>query len=285
MEEARQRFERGLQLFEEKNYEAARVEFERAYSLAPSWKLLYNIGLCYGQRGDYVEAIKDLEQYLKEGGDEVPKPRVEEVNKELANLRPRVAQVTVKTNVPDADLQIDDAPQGKLTSEPIRLNPGRRKIGLSKEGFFPATKVVTLAGSDKEDVTLDMKEIPKYVERKNPYVLPTMISWGATVAALLGTGVSAYFAKQADDDLATKRNSLGGPNIRSELDDQSSKTKTLALVTDICLGASIVGAGFGTYFTIRMLKFKGSEAEPEKKEGVTVGFSPGLGGGSIRGTF
>src|SRR5262245_52890005 len=46
MAEARQRFERGLALFEEKNFEAARVELERAYEIAPTWKLLYNIGLC-----------------------------------------------------------------------------------------------------------------------------------------------------------------------------------------------------------------------------------------------
>ena len=41
MEEARERFERGLQLFDEKNFEAARVELERAYDIAPTWKLLY----------------------------------------------------------------------------------------------------------------------------------------------------------------------------------------------------------------------------------------------------
>jgi Tfp pilus assembly protein PilF len=53
-DEARQRYQRGLQLFNEGNYEAARVEFERAYQLSPSYKILYNIGLCYEQLGDYV---------------------------------------------------------------------------------------------------------------------------------------------------------------------------------------------------------------------------------------
>src|SRR5256885_16109878 len=60
MEGARQRYQRGLQLFNEPNFEAARVEFERAYQLAPSYKILYNIGLCYEQLGDYVQAQSTL---------------------------------------------------------------------------------------------------------------------------------------------------------------------------------------------------------------------------------
>jgi tetratricopeptide (TPR) repeat protein len=285
MEEARQRFQRGLQLYEERNYEAARVELERAYELAPSWKLLYNIGLCYGQRGDYVEAIKDLERYLKEGGDEIQKDRRDEVEKELAHLRPRIAHVTITTNVPDADLQIDDSPAGKVTKEPVALNPGRRKIGLSKAGYFPAAQVISAAGSDKKDVTIELKELPKYVDKKNPFVLPTVISWGATAVGLLGGGVAAYFATQAEDDLANKRAALGGPELRGQLDDLSDKTKTLALVTDIAFGASIIGAGISTYFTIRLLGWKPSDEPEQDKQKLKLGAGLGLGGATLRGTF
>src|SRR5687767_10382569 len=93
MEEARQRYQRGLQLFNEANYEAARVEFERAYQLAPSYKILYNIGLCYEQLGDYVQAQSTLQRYLEIGGAEISEERRSEVAKELAQIRPRIAKV------------------------------------------------------------------------------------------------------------------------------------------------------------------------------------------------
>src|SRR4026208_2260108 len=46
-DEARARYERGLKLYSDGAYDAARSEFERAYAIAPTYKVLYNIGLVH----------------------------------------------------------------------------------------------------------------------------------------------------------------------------------------------------------------------------------------------
>src|SRR5262245_61950348 len=42
--EAKQRFDRGYELYEEGEYPLALIEFNRAYELVPNYKVLYNIG-------------------------------------------------------------------------------------------------------------------------------------------------------------------------------------------------------------------------------------------------
>src|SRR5262252_5103847 len=57
-EEARLRYERAVQLYNEGDPEGALVEFERAYKISPTYRLLYNIGSIRLQLNDYAEALK-----------------------------------------------------------------------------------------------------------------------------------------------------------------------------------------------------------------------------------
>lgn len=261
MEEARQRFQRGLQLFEEKNFEAARVELERAYQLAPTWKLLYNIGICYSQRGDYVEALKDLERYLREGEGQISEERKEEVTRELANLRPRVARVSVKTNVQDAELSVDDQPVGKVTGSPVVVNPGKRKFTVSKSGYFAGVQVIEPAGSDNVDVTIDLKPLPT---SKKTDIAP-IIAWSVTGALAVGAGITGYLTTRADKNLEDERSRRGATS--ASLDDAQSQLKTGALVTDILIAGTVVGIGASVYLTW----FRNKDKEPSASVGVTPG--------------
>src|SRR5688572_24519815 len=77
--EAKSRYKAGLTLYDDGAFDAARVQFERAYELAPSYRILYNIGLVYKQLNEFVGSLKALEKYLTEADDEVPPERREEV--------------------------------------------------------------------------------------------------------------------------------------------------------------------------------------------------------------
>jgi len=289
LEEARQRYERGLQLFNEANYEAARVEFERAYQLAPSYKILYNIGLSYEQLGDYVQAQTTLQRYLEQGGKDISEERRSEVAKELAQIRPRIAHVMVRTNVDASEILIDDACGTDAASENVNcgavvgrsreilVNPGRRRITLRKEGFLPETQSITVAGSDKLEIQVNLRELPKgYVEKKtNPFLLPMWIGWGITGAGAVTTTVFAILAKNAEKKQNRDREEFG--STRQQLDDDKNKTNTLATVTDVALIGSIVAAGASTYFTIRALSWHG---EPSP-----VNVQVGLGSVALDGHF
>ena len=62
IDEARQRRDRGLKLYEDGAWDAALSEFQRAYDLAPTYKLLYNLALAHRQLNDYAAAVGDANQ-------------------------------------------------------------------------------------------------------------------------------------------------------------------------------------------------------------------------------
>jgi len=276
--EARQRYQRGLQLFNEANYDAARVEFERAYQLAPSYKILYNIGLSYEQLGDYVAAQTTLQKYLEQGGTEITEERRNEVAKELAQLRPRIGRVTVRTNVDGADVMVDDICGTDALTATVNcgavvgaqreylMNPGRRRVTVRKDGYYPETQSITVAGSDRVEMTVTLKPLPKgYVEQKsNPYLLPMWIGWGVTAAGGITAIVTGVLAKNAADDVDNKKAQFGA--TRDDLDHAQSKMRTLTIGTDVILIGTGVAAAVSTYFTIRAIGWKGGESRETKIE-------------------
>src|SRR5688500_5007200 len=56
--EARQRYDRGIRLYAEGEFALAVIEFERAYTLVPDYRVLYNIGQVRIQLAQYARARK-----------------------------------------------------------------------------------------------------------------------------------------------------------------------------------------------------------------------------------
>src|SRR5438876_6791259 len=75
MDEAAAHFRRGVDLFKEADFRGALIEFRRANQLAPSFRVLYNIGQCYLELQDYGGALRSFQAYLSEGGKGIPRDR------------------------------------------------------------------------------------------------------------------------------------------------------------------------------------------------------------------
>ena len=101
-------FQRGVELFQEGAYRAALVEFERAYDIAPDYRLLYNIGQAKLQLQDYLGASQSYESYLVQGGTEISQARRQAITKALERLRKRVGHLAVTANRTGAEVLIDD---------------------------------------------------------------------------------------------------------------------------------------------------------------------------------
>ncbi len=95
-ENATQAFEEGVTLFKDGYHEGAVKKFRQANELKPSWKIQYNIGQCEAALKRYGLAIEAFEQYLGEGGDDVPARRRDEVLAELERFRKMVGYVRVR---------------------------------------------------------------------------------------------------------------------------------------------------------------------------------------------
>jgi hypothetical protein len=289
MQEARVRFERGVALFNEGAHGGALAEFRRAYELAPNFKILYNIGQTCYQLNDYASALKSFERYLAEGAANVPAARRAEVQKEVANLAPRVARLEISTNVPDAEILVDDVPVGRAPlAQPVLVNAGSRKVTASRSGWPPVSRVVEVAGSETARVRIDLSEAappaavpvpPSPAPSAPPTPVPqppaqaasaepspppsappapgptgssSTLPWiglASSGALALGAVVTGVLATRSSSDLKDLQSSPTA--TRDELESASSKTRSLALATDVLGAAALVAGGVSVYFLVR----------------------------------
>ncbi|HEY1532581.1 MAG TPA: tetratricopeptide repeat protein, partial [Polyangiaceae bacterium] len=129
--QAREHFGQATKLYKDGDFDAALVQFERAYQLKPNYKVLYNIGQTYFQLREYVEARDAMQRYVKDGGDQIDAERLAAVTKDLADLERRLAKVTLTVNVAGATVLVDGKKVGTTPlSEPMVVSEGQRAISV-----------------------------------------------------------------------------------------------------------------------------------------------------------
>jgi hypothetical protein len=134
--EARKHWQQGVKLFDEGDYRAALVEFRRAHQLTPAWPVLFNIAQCHYQLLEYPAALAVFEQYLAQGGDQVPADKRTLVEKEVVELRARVAKLTIDVDREGAEILVDGVLIGRAPlAQPIVVAVGTRTVVARKEGY------------------------------------------------------------------------------------------------------------------------------------------------------
>lgn len=251
MDEARSRYERALELSDEGNYDEALLELQRAYALAPTYRLLYNLGVVSAAVHDYVKAIDYFERYLTEGGPAIEPARATEVQQQLDRLRMRVARIRIYASVPNAQVSVDDVPVGKAPIEtPLTVNSGRHRVTASAPGYFPSTQVIELAGNDSRAISLKLQVVST---EKPSHPIP-WLGYGITAALAAGATVTGILALNASSKYDTKVNTLGtsASDIKSSYDGM----RALSVTTDVLLVGAIVAAGISIYLTVKPVKAK-----------------------------
>lgn len=281
-EEARVRFQRGIDLYGEGEYKLALIEFERAYALSPSFRMLYNIGQVRQQLGHYARALTTLERYLAEGGDKVPAQRREDVARDIAQLKTRTARLLVRCSVAGAEIAFDGAPLAKCPMAAAELvDAGEHRIVVTKRGFLPESRAVTLAGGD--DTSLDFKltaepvvspHVVRVEERRavtpTPNRTPMWIAWGGTVVLAGTASVFGLLSLGARSDLDNLKRTVGS----SDADRQSAldRARTMGLIGDIVGVTAVAAGGVALYLTLK---------KPSESRGVAASVAPDAGGGRV----
>lgn len=268
LDEAKDRFKRGLALYKEGSLDAALVEFSRAYDLSPSWKILYNIAVVHRDQRNYVEALGAFERFLAGGGKQIDAAKKKEVDAEIDQLRKFVGKLVIAVNVAGAEVRVDDQLVGKAPlAGPIAVNAGKRRVSATAEGRTAASELVTVAGGDEVKVTLSLAEPPKAepvvlapaapppqeparAPEPPPSRMTTLsyVGFGAAGALAIGAGVTGFLAQRASKDLSNME--FVGATPSPEVEDQRSKVKRLALTTDVLAGAALATFGVTLYLTL-----------------------------------
>jgi hypothetical protein len=292
LDEAKQHLEAATQLYDENNFRGALAELQRAYELAPSYKILFNIGQVEMELKDYAGALRAYTRYLSEGGPDVPAERAKQVRADLERVRGRVGNIEVQTAA-GAEVLIDDVAVGFAPlPEPVAVNAGRHKVTVHIAGKDPVSRIYDVAGRQEISAAIANDAVtpipptpvalaaPTAVDATAPRrIKPSVyVSWGVTGALGLTTGVLAWVARGANNDLANLRGSFGV--TPAQLVAQRDSVHRDALFTDLALGATLASAGVATYLTLTRMEHG---APPERARTVQV--HVGLGAISLTGQF
>jgi tetratricopeptide (TPR) repeat protein len=291
--EARRRFDRGIELYADGDFALALIEFNRAFQLVSNYRVLYNIGQVNLQLARYADARRALEAYLKQGGSEVPEDRASSVQRDLAMLEQRTAFLTVTTNVPGAEVLIDDLTVGTTPlTEPLLVDAGVHRISARKPGYMPRGQQITLAGADESTLALTLDLIPQGSKtivlretetQTDERTVWLIAGWSATGLLAASAVVTGFMGKSKSNDLKELRET---ETTREDLDDARSSAKTMLLASDILTASAVVVGGVSLWFTLTP-----PDKEPEKrmprptKAGVDLGLQLGLSEVRLTGRF
>ncbi|MBL8611336.1 MAG: PEGA domain-containing protein [Myxococcales bacterium] len=281
-EEARGRFNRGVELYQEGDFRGALAEFRRAYELVPSWRISYNIAQACAEVQDYACALQSFDQYLAQGGAELAPERRAQVEADVKKLRARIAKVTVRANRADAEIFVDEASFGRTPLRgPALVGAGKRRISATLPSGQTVAKVIEVAGGDAVEVSLVFPDAqpsappkPAPLRTEAPSRAPIYVGLVATGALAAGATVTGVMSLGAKKDLDRELDRL--PGSPDGIDDARSRARTFALVTDILGGAAVVAAGV----TVVLVLTRPSSGE---KAAVSIDLGPGSAG--VRGRF
>lgn len=256
--QAREHFARGVGLYKEGDFDAALAQFEQAYAVKPSFKVLYNIAQCHFELHQYVEARDTLAQYLRDGALSIDAERKAAVAADLSGLQRRIAHLDLDVDVTSATVFVDGKRAG-TTPLPngLDLSEGQRTISVEAPGRGVTQRVVLLAGGDRQSVTIHFQALPAPAPTAASASPPPGASpaptglgkafWATGIGALaLGgaAGVTGYWAISAEREHERQVQRFGA--TQHQLDDSRARTKSFALATDILAGSAILCAGVAT---------------------------------------
>lgn len=311
--DAKRHFDAGVAYVDDpegSKWEDAYKEFRAAYAISPNWKLMNNIGLCALHLERDGEAIESFRAYLGHGGesDFTAKQR-KLMEKDIATLSASLVRVTLEFEPADAML-VDERRNAKgevlVNQYPLNggkaslgIHPGLHKFSLQAPGYvsdqwsFNADPASThqhtfkLDAEKKPDTASNPAAKPSVETKSTPSESkPEPVEPRSNTAAYVGlaaTGVFVGVATVTGILALGKEKDYKNTSDPAEEDRLKKSGETLALVTDIGIGAAVVSAGITTYLFLRGPSKKPTQGHVNVK--VTPVASPNTAGVAVLGRF
>ncbi|HET6149214.1 MAG TPA: hypothetical protein VFH68_16875 [Polyangia bacterium] len=145
----------GVELLRTGQYADALRKFDEVYALVPSPNVHFNRGLAYRGLGQNAAAVEAFEAFLA-GATNPPPGKREQAQRYRDELRPRVARVVLTSELPGAELLVDDRPHGFTTAgRVVYLEPGSHElVALRRDRGLSARAQVTATAGQELAVTL-----------------------------------------------------------------------------------------------------------------------------------
>jgi hypothetical protein len=182
-QEAKERFEKGVGLFKDGDFEAALVEFRAAYEAMPHYGVRYNLGVTLQNLHRYAEAMEEFVAFLDEGGSKIGKKKRQEVEGFIEELESLVSTLRITCNVEGARLFLNGTFQRDLVLEnEILLDLGEYDLEIRLEGWQTHYAKIDVPGGRVIDMAVELVEVapeepePVVAEPEEPEPLPVPVA-------------------------------------------------------------------------------------------------------------
>jgi hypothetical protein len=296
-EEARRHYRQGIAEYNKRSLASAQREFRMAYSLAPNYRVLYNLGVVEMDLGHAAAACRAFDQYMIDGRGDISPDREAEVKAALVRLRPEVGYVTVSVSVADATLLLDAVPF-VASSRPVALEPGQHTFAATRPGYRRAEVAIAVKPGDSTNTRLILEPEPSVPAitatpaappptrestsdspSSDGTLLPAGLLYGLS-GALCATGaVTGVMALSTNEELDRERlkvvsnDQVARVGARAEYERLNSRASTYATLSNVFLVGGLVSAGAAIALTIwRPGKRTGSDGSAVPQ--VSLRFAP-----------
>ena len=294
-EQAQARFGRARQLFNEKRFKEALVEFEGSHDIVASPNARLYIAHCHRELGQLVAAYEEFGRAATEArehatGDPRYTKTAESAEKERDALGPKLGFVTltVKNASPETKLTIaGEEIKSAAWGEAAPLLPGANEIVAETPGRPAARATVTVVAGEKKHVEIDAgmapppppepaPALPPPVEG-NPHQALRTASFVAGGVGVAGLATFAVFGLMAKSTYTTLQRECPGP-CTSDHGSEVSSGKTQQTVANVALAVGIAGAVGGvTLFVLGR--------PPKRPDAPSAAIQAGPGWLGVRGWF
>jgi hypothetical protein len=287
-EEARTHFAAGVSLLQDpegEKVEEAYREFQKAYEISASPKILGNLGFCAMRLERDGEAIEAYSRYLRDVPDIDADERAQIV-RDLQTLTVGVARLTIQTDKPGVRiLDVRTPTRGERITNIYGPVDGKIDIGVR-----PGHHVITAKLADHEDATWEVDAFAasrdRYAFTMRPRVLPVSgpppgaegrgtnvgpwIVMGIGGAMLVGGAITGIVALDKTNTIESKCSNDVCPRS-FDLDGERSSARTFVRVTDVLLiGGSVVTLGGLGWFLFGGNKHESGPAKPAARGAPAV---------------
>jgi hypothetical protein len=154
--QAKADYDAGRILFGDSDNAGALVKFQHAFDDAHDVRLLWNMAVCEKNLRHYVNVLRLLERYQREGDRIMTAPQRKEVAEVMDTVRQLISTVHLRVNEEGAAVMVDETPVGTTPlSEAVLVDLGDRHIRISKPGYKQYVISQNFAGAS--DVSFDIR--------------------------------------------------------------------------------------------------------------------------------
>jgi len=275
----------GYQALQDKDFATAVDRFSRADALVHAPTLMIDWARSLTGLGKLVEAQERYEQIVREGVDaKAPKSwqrALADANNELAELKPRLAWVTITVSGADgAHVTLDGSAVPPAAIGVRRaVNPGPRLVRVEANGYLAQKKTIDLNEGAEQAVSFALEPDPDAraaaaaKDAAQPVAAPTpaqhdrtlmYVAFGVSGAGLVLGGVTGALALGKRSELSKVCQS-DTHACQSDQNDKLSSYHTLGTLSGVGFALGVAGAGAGV-----ALWYLNRDQAPNTAHGVKV---------------